>query len=219
VPSSRDFLRRGLPNRFVLSWDNWLAQMIHAAQETLGDAWMHAYLTSPPWRFALDPQLIDDDGWFGVVVSSVDTLNRCFPLTIAAASPLSLEALLPVFDCDGWMARIETLALALIDGSREADDLAGELTQLAAELAEAATGPGGAAFAPQDRWRSAYDLQAPSEEGAPAALSHWWHDEWPDHAAIALRCRGLPPVAAAASYFDSLWGAPGRASLAPARFA
>ena len=37
VPSSRDFIRRGLPNRFVLSWDNWLAQMIHAAQETLGD--------------------------------------------------------------------------------------------------------------------------------------------------------------------------------------
>jgi type VI secretion system protein ImpM len=219
VPSSRDFLRRGLPNRFVLSWDSWLAQMIHAAQQTLGESWMHAYLTSPPWRFALDPQLIDDDGWLGVVVSSVDTLNRCFPLTVAAASPLPLEALLPVFDCDGWMARIEALALALIDGSREADDLAGELTQLAAELAEAATGLVGVACAPQDRWRSAYELQGPSKEGAAAAFSHWWHDEWPEHPAIALRCCGLPPAAAAASYFDSLWGAPNRASLAPTRLA
>jgi len=199
--------------------------MIHAAQETLGDAWMHAYLTSPPWRFALDPQLIDEDGWFGVVVSSVDTLNRCFPLTIAAASSLSLEALLPVFDCDGWMGRIETLALALIDDSRAADELAGELTQLAVELRSTAgldaatTGPAWDAARSQDRWRSAYELQGPSEEGAAAALSHWWHDEWPEHPAIALRCRGLPPAAAAASYFDSLWGVPSRASLVPTRLA
>lgn len=218
MPSSRDFLRRGLPNRFVLSWDNWLAQMIHAAQDRLGDAWMHAYLTSPPWCFALDPQLIDDDGWFGVVVSSVDTLNRCFPLTIAAASSQSLRALLPVFDCDGWMARIETLALALIDGSREADDLAGELSELAAELADAAEPSAAGAGISQDRWRSAYDLQTPIE-GTSAGFSYWWHDEWPGHAAIALRCRGLPPAAAAASYFDSGWGAPNRAPLVSARFA
>jgi type VI secretion system protein ImpM len=217
VPSSRDFLRRGLPNRFVLSWDNWLAQMIHAAQETLGEAWMHAYLTSPPWRFALDPQLIDADGWFGVVVSSVDALNRCFPLTIAAASSLSFAALLPVFDCDGWMARIETLALALIEGAREADDLARELGELAAELADAATQPASGAGMSEERWRSAYDLQMPIEEGTPAALSYWWHDEWPGHAAIALRCSGLPSAAAAASYFDSCWTVPGRPLLSPAR--
>jgi type VI secretion system protein ImpM len=219
VPSSRDFLRRGLPNRFVLSWDNWLAQTIHAAQETLGDAWMHAYLTSPPWRFALDPQLIDEDGWFGVVVSSVDTLNRCFPLTIAAASSLSLEALLPVFDFDGWMARIETLALALIDGSRGADDLASELNRLAVELADAGMEPAPGAAASQERWRSAYDLQTPVAAATPVAFSYWWHDEWPEHAAVALRCRGLPPVAAAPSYFDSTWGAPDRPPLSPARLA
>lgn len=215
MPSSRDFIRRGLPNRFVLSWDNWLAQMIHAAQDTLGDGWMHAYLTSSPWCFALDPQLVDEAGWFGVVLSSVDTLHRCFPLTIAAASSLSLPELLPIFDCDAWMARIETLALALIDGGREADDLIGDLVQLATELADAGAEPAGDAGTSQDRWRNAFDLQATARAGSTQPSSYWWHDEWPEHAAIALRCRGLPPASAAASYFDSGWMAQGRALLSP----
>lgn len=212
LPSSRDFLRRGLPNRFVLAWDNWLAQMIHAAQETLGDAFMQAYLTSPPWRFALDPQVIDENGWFGVVLSSVDALHRCFPLTIVAASPLSFPELQAVFDCESFMARIETLALALIDGGRAADNLAGDLTELSLALADAATrSPGGAgAFA--DRWRDAYDLP-PAAENTASAASYWWHDEWPGHAAIALRCRGLPSVAASACYFDSSWAARGLVPL------
>ncbi|MGO9134934.1 MAG: type VI secretion system-associated protein TagF [Methylovirgula sp.] len=208
LPSSRDFLRRGLPNRFVLPWDNWLAHVIKASQEALGESWMQAYLMSPPWCFALDPHVLDDNGWLGIVVSSVDALHRCFPLTLAAECSAQFADFWPVFDCDTWMQQVETLALALIDGNADVDQAVLDLARRAKEIQDAAAArlPLPAQTFAEARWSRAYDLiQAPLAAAASGALSYWWHDEWPAHAAIALRCCGLPRANASTSFFDAGW--------------
>ncbi len=48
---------------------------------------MTTYLSSPAWRFALDPGVVGLSGWIGVLVSSIDEVQRCYPLTLAAALP------------------------------------------------------------------------------------------------------------------------------------
>ncbi|MHB8884997.1 MAG: type VI secretion system-associated protein TagF [Methylovirgula sp.] len=214
LPSSRDFLRRGLPNGFVTPWDHWLAHVLAASQRVLGEDWLNAYLTSPPWRFALDPHLLGHAGWLGVVVSSVDALHRAFPLTLAAANPDAFADLARVFDCERWMARTENLALAMIDESRGVEEGAADLRLLADEIGASAAHPqpsrGASAEDADAPWSQAYEL-AGATQGPGRVLpqshvfSYWWHGDWPGHPAIALRCRGLPDLAAAACFFDAGW--------------
>jgi type VI secretion system protein ImpM len=214
LPESRDFLRRGLPNRFVVPWDNWLARVLATSQGTIGESWLEGYLTSPPWRFVLDPDLLGQAAWLGVVVSSVDALHRCFPLTLAAPSSKRFAEIVSLFDCEAWMARVETVALAMIDGSGDVEESLTEFKLLADELQDLSGSPRTArleaARSSYAVWSQAFDLvdaktdQERSQTNM-AAFSYWWHGAWPGHPAIALRCRGLPQATACASLFDAKW--------------
>ena len=214
LPSNRDFLRRGLPNHFVLPWDDWLAHVLAASKTLIGDGWLAAYLTSPPWRFALDPGLFGEHGWLGVVASSFDALDRCFPLTLATSSHVAFADFGRLFDCESWMVQTEALAVALFDGRQSIDESLAHFKVLASEVQNLGLGPqvpgGGPAGAADAIWSQAQDLVEPeSGAGRPLpqthALSYWWHGDWPGHPAIALRCHGLPDIAASASFFDSGW--------------
>jgi type VI secretion system protein ImpM len=214
LPESRDFLRRGLPNRFVVPWDGWLARALAASQAQIGEGWLDAYLTSAPWRFVLDPDLLGQEAWLGVVVSSVDTLHRCFPLTLAAPSAKRFAEIVTLFDCENWMARVETVTLAMIDGSGDVEESFTKFRLLADELQDLSAGPRAArleaARSSYAVWSQAFDLRdakTDQERGQTreAAFSYWWHEAWPGHPAIALRCRGLPAASACASLFDAKW--------------
>ncbi|MGO9007326.1 MAG: type VI secretion system-associated protein TagF [Beijerinckiaceae bacterium] len=214
LPSNRDFLRRGLPNRFVLPWDDWLAHMLAASKTLVGEAWLEAYLSSPPWRFALDPGLFSEDGWLGVVVSSVDALDRCFPLTLATSSHAAFTDLGRLFACESWMVQTETLALALLDGRGSLDESLAHFKVLASQVQVLGLGPpvhgDAAGGASEAIWAQAHELAEPAAEVGRSlpqtdSLSYWWHGDWPGHPAIALRCRGLPDIAASASFFDASW--------------
>jgi type VI secretion system ImpM family protein len=120
LPALGDFASRRLPARFVTSWDRWLAQGLASSRERLGDAWLDAYLTSPVWRFFLMPGALasaDNDSeacWSGVVMPSVDSVGRYFPLTIAApfkAAPVRSDALADLWR---WLGEIERIALAVL---------------------------------------------------------------------------------------------------------
>jgi type VI secretion system protein ImpM len=115
LPTLGDFASRRLSADFIEPWDIWLGEGLAAQRETLGEAWLDAYLHSPTWRFVLMPGTLlglePQRALAGVLMPSVDRVGRYFPLTLIASlaalpqSATELEALL------GWLHRLEDLAL------------------------------------------------------------------------------------------------------------
>ncbi|SAK50041.1 type VI secretion system-associated protein TagF [Caballeronia ptereochthonis] len=172
-----DFVARRLPPCFVEPWDAMLQAGLLASRAALGRAWLDAYLTAPLWCFALGDGVVGETGWAGVLMPSVDSAGRHFPLTIAA--PLEAAAW-PMWraHAHGWFARCGALALATLDkGARLADFDAG---LLALPHAHDATG-----------------VPAPSHAGA-RGMSDWWHG------ASARTSAGLPDAAFVAALFGGV---------------
>jgi type VI secretion system protein ImpM len=84
MPARGDFIRLGLPRDFIDCWDAWMALMLTASREALGENWLATWLEAPIWRFALAPGVCGAGAAIGVWMPSVDRVGRYFPLTIAA---------------------------------------------------------------------------------------------------------------------------------------
>ena len=134
LPTLGDFASRRLEGDFIEPWDVWLGECLQSQRESMGDAWLDAYLQSPPWRFVLMPGVLrgfdSRSALAGVLMPSVDRVGRYFPLTIAASTPLpcraaDYEALLT------WLHRIEDTALDALQDDWSIDDLEDALTELA----------------------------------------------------------------------------------------
>ncbi len=76
MPSSGDFLSRRVPPAFATPWEAWLVAVMAGSRERLGKRWQEAFLSAPAWRFVLA------DGFAGVMVPSVDSVGRYYPLTL-----------------------------------------------------------------------------------------------------------------------------------------
>src|SRR6478752_5324940 len=111
VTSHGDFVSRRLPASFKLPWDEWLQHGMQGSRNSLGDAWLDTYLSSPIWRFALAPGVCDANSWAGIVMPSVDRVGRHFPLTIAAGVEGDVALLDWVENAASWYDRLEELAL------------------------------------------------------------------------------------------------------------
>jgi len=83
IPTLGDFVRRNLPERFVETWDAWLSEELWQAQLLLSGDWSQTWRRAPMWYFGLGAEVVDERGWQGVLVPSVDRVGREFPLTIA----------------------------------------------------------------------------------------------------------------------------------------
>lgn len=123
LPALGDFASRRLPAEFIQPWDEWLQAGIQHTRVSLGEGWLDCYLTTPIWRFALLPGLIGPGGWAGVLMPSVDRVGRQFPLTLAVALPSHAAVAHAVLGGADWFAGLEEAALAMLDVSREAEDL------------------------------------------------------------------------------------------------
>jgi len=82
LPCAGDFLRRRVPDEFVLPWDDWLQQGLVDARQRLGDRFSEMFLTFSVWHFLLPPGAADADAWIGVMMPSNDRVGRLFPMTI-----------------------------------------------------------------------------------------------------------------------------------------
>ncbi len=232
LPGYGDFLHRGLPSRFVEPWNRWIAHSILQSRNVLGEAWMGAYLTSPPWRFVIEPGILGEGGWLGVLASSVDQVHRCYPITVAL--PLPADTRLPALT--GAIERIfqplEEISLLLIDGGTtpeavlaQIDRLMGEVARCVAPAAIHSRGGSewlmiGEAPAPiaglAARWR--FEAGANPQDDHP--LSAWWHGAWSDLAPASLVTAGLPDHALFADFLDGGftargWTLPGADRRAP----
>ncbi|MCC7200311.1 MAG: type VI secretion system-associated protein TagF [Gammaproteobacteria bacterium] len=115
VPCVGDFVKRRLAPDFVAAWDDWLQRGMHAGREQVGAGWHDLFLTSPVWRFAVDPGIAGSDAACGVMVPSMDRVGRLFPLTIALAVPQGRATGL-ITTATGWLAAAEAEAIAVVTG-------------------------------------------------------------------------------------------------------
>lgn len=203
IPARGDFLRRNLPGAFVEPWDDWLQRAISTSKEELGEAWLDGYLTSPIWRFVLAEGVCGEAAVAGVLMPSVDSVQRYFPLTIAALLPAGAAPFAVAGRGGAWFAEAEEAALGCLDNGSTLEDL---------EAGVAALGPGltglasGAAPGPGPTWplkEAALDSLA--ESAYPALLdgilaerlgpfSLWW-TSGSERIAPCLRAfPGLPPA-------------------------
>ena len=127
LPAHGDFIARDLPPSFINVWDEWLQRGMLCSQEELGESWLQIYLTSPIWRFALSPGVIDENSWAGVMIPSVDRVGRYFPFTLLAKLSADSCGLEIITSESGWFSEIENLALEGLDGHYDVDELYSEL--------------------------------------------------------------------------------------------
>jgi type VI secretion system protein ImpM len=115
LPTSGDFVTRRVHPSFIEPWDAWLNAMLAGSRERLGASWKETFLSAPAWRFVLAPGVIGPDGWAGLIVPSVDSVGRYFPLTVV--SQLTVKGMDPVttlFRAHNWYGEVEPVtAVAL----------------------------------------------------------------------------------------------------------
>jgi len=127
LPILGDFVSRRLPAHFVRAWDAWLQEALSASREQLGSSWLDIYLTSPIWRFGLSPGTCGADACAGILMPSVDSVGRYFPLTVAVLVPQ--KDILPWLFFAGaeWFKKLERLALSVLEDELDFDEFDREL--------------------------------------------------------------------------------------------
>ncbi len=130
VPINGDFVQRRLPRSFVDPWDAWLQRAMAISREQLAEAWLDSYLTSPIWRFAIHPGLCGEAAAAGVLMPSVDSVGRYYPMTIAALMPGPWNPFAVAAGAAAWFATTEEAALACLEPGFTIDSFEGRLEQL-----------------------------------------------------------------------------------------
>jgi type VI secretion system protein ImpM len=113
LPMLGDFAHRRLPLDVVAACDAWLSHGVAASRQALGDAWQSAYLNAPLWCFAWAPQVVDAQWWIGVMMPSVDTAGRYFPLLVMTPSD---AAPMPSHTLAQWYDAVAACALETLMG-------------------------------------------------------------------------------------------------------
>ncbi len=189
-----DFVRRNLDPGFIEPWDAWLQDTISAGKAARGENWTPDYFSAPIWRFSLAPGICGDDAMIGLLMPSVDSVGRHFPLTIACAAPVggpwaALSAAAPA------LPALEAAALTTLDDHARRDAFDDALSAAAAPSARVS--PDGALA---DRWVA----------GRYRRPSVWMTEI--DGRQRALLHEGLPAADRAVALFDldfSRWSGAG----------
>lgn len=130
MPGRGDFVRRDLPNAFVDIWDEWLTECIARSRAALGHHWTDAWLCAPVWRFGLGGGLCGPTAWAGVMMPSVDSAGRYFPLTlVASVAGVEIPASLLI---GGWIDAMENAAISALDDATGFDGFAAAVSALPA---------------------------------------------------------------------------------------
>jgi type VI secretion system protein ImpM len=128
MPGRGDFVRRDLPNAFVDIWDEWLTECIARSRAALGHRWTDAWLCAPVWRFALGGGLCGPTAWAGVMMPSVDSAGRYFPLTlVASVAGTEIPTSLLI---GGWIDALENAAISALDDATGFDGFAEAVSAL-----------------------------------------------------------------------------------------
>jgi type VI secretion system protein ImpM len=195
LPMLGDFAHRRLPLEFITACDAWLAQGIAASRESLGAAWLDAYLTAPLWCFAWSPRIVDERWWFGVMMPSVDAVGRYFPLIIAFSAPQAPSDAQALALWAQWYESAGRCAMQTLQDRATLDEFEEALAAVATvdAPADATVGewhlPTANAVWPQDAATIVLRSLAARLQGR----SVWWPQQSPtEHAPPVTVMQGLP---------------------------
>lgn len=175
LPARGDFVRLGLPGGFVAAWDAWLQDVLAGSRARLGAGWQAAWLEAPIWRFALAPGLCGAGAVLGLVLPSVDSVGRYFPLTLASVWPQAAPpgaAGGPSSDETAWLDACEAAGFAALEQDSSPDQVLARMPP-----------PPPAVFLPRNGGR-------------------WWTAGAPRVAATGFVLPALPGAAAFAAMLD-----------------
>jgi type VI secretion system protein ImpM len=130
LPGTGDFAQRRLAPRFVQVWDEWLQLNLFELRNRYED-WHENYLQAPIWYFRLGSGIINGNEWIGVLMPSVDSVGRYFPLTLAVELfPLNDEVTDAAQYIQKWWTLSGELALKALEGDQDAAHFDNTLTEV-----------------------------------------------------------------------------------------
>ena len=205
LPAHGDFVERGWPPGGTAAWDDWLQQALAVSREQLGERWLDVYLTSPIWRFGLSAGCLDQLHWLGVLLPSVDSVGRYFPLVLGWPLHEDCQLVSTFLGADDSFAALEQLGLAALEHGLRADDVERELQALSPPRAQPPQPGGSAAFG-----------AGAAASALPALLEWHWRSGsgaislWSSGGSTAVQpglsiARGMPPTAGFAAMLDGGW--------------
>jgi type VI secretion system protein ImpM len=204
LPLRGDFLGRSLEQDFILPWDEWLQSVLQAGQGGLGEAWLGRYLNSPIWHFVLGAGLCGPSAMVGVMIASVDSVGRYFPLAIAAPLDGQPVPALAALAAAEWCKAAETVVLKALEPDIAFTDFEAAVAALAKpEQGLAEIGPGPAVTPITDSL--ALSLLRVTADPAARRASLWWTDGTPEVASASLCADGMPSAQQAVALFDGQW--------------
>lgn len=215
IPTLGDFVHRGLSQRQIEAWDEWLQACITESRQRLVESWLDYYLEAPVWYFALGRGNLDQQSWIGVLIPSVDRVGRYFPFAVLRPfrGGTPLDAMRRARD---WFSAAESLALDCLDEDFVADQLETRLRALPLE----SPGPGPASVPLKDQLESPGSGrlfllgEAPSTNNVLSTIaddsllqlhptySVWWTAGSRAVSASLLISSGMPECAAFTSMLD-----------------
>jgi type VI secretion system protein ImpM len=198
-----DFLGRSLAQDFIRPWDDWLLNVLQAGQDGLQAAWLGHYLNSPIWHYVLAAELCGPSAMVGVMIASVDTVGRYFPLTVAApldGRPIPALVMPSVLD---WCRAAETVALSALEPDKSFEEFEAAVAGLAPPDVKNAEIGAAPAVTPITGEVASALLRLAVEPGAGGSL--WWTDGTPEVPGVGLRIDGMPSAQAAIALFDGQW--------------
>ena len=130
LASLGDFATRRLPQDTARLVDAWLAQGVDTSRAQLGERWMNVYLTSPLWRFAWAPGVLDTSWWFGLLMPSVDNVGRYFPLVVLQSRPQPPDGRAALQQLEQWYAAVARAALRTLQPASSLEQFEAELAQV-----------------------------------------------------------------------------------------
>ena len=225
LPSHGDFIRRRMPEAFVNHWDTWLQACIHESRARLDSEWLNIYLTSPVWRYVLCDGVVGAATFAGILIPSVDSVGRYFPLTIAVELPSSVPPMALTIHGRQWFRTVEALALGALEAQDFNLDEFDVALQASSDELQAVEDHSYATLdsafpRPEEHWR----LPLESAERVAAALidplmapvarvmrpmSLWWSEGSEHVRPSCLLMRQLPDPARFTAMLDGRWQAAG----------
>ena len=222
IPGKGDFVSRHLPRTFVDPWDQWLQQSIISSQQQLGENWLDRYLIGPIWRFALSAGVCGDNAWVGLVMPSVDSVGRYFPLTLAVPVSDSRKLLFIVDNEESWFAQAEDIALSALDQNNELETFNQDIIKLAVpgHFSLSSSTQQGEEPEPEltvsDFWRFAITESEPVSASFNPLMEQllrqrfpdftvWWSNGSEQVEASILICNKLPPTQGFSALLTGDW--------------
>ncbi|MDP2801275.1 MAG: type VI secretion system-associated protein TagF [Phreatobacter sp.] len=218
LPAHGDFINRGIPIGMVNAWTQWLDRSLAMARHALGDYWLPTYLSSPPWRFVLDRNVVSNVAVAGVVASSVDKVRRTYPVTTFHGLAQGLRPRDLPGSADEGFAGMEAAIFEAIEGRIDADELQRKVRALEPAMAalanpgtdevlrhgaipDVSVGFGRTGVGLAERFKRAGGDPLLAVDG----MCCWWQDGWADMPPTTIISRGLPPPDVFVGFLDGRW--------------